>query len=160
MQKKNVWAIIILIVIVVAAGGYAIYHNHKSTKTPTSTTATTTSTSADVNKPVTVNNSVVITKSNSSIGSYLAGPSDKALYTDGSGSAGVSNCTGSCLSAWPIYQDKGATTGLPENVGTIKRSDNGEIQYTYNGMPLYYFASDSAGQVTGNGIAGFYVAKP
>jgi predicted lipoprotein with Yx(FWY)xxD motif len=54
----------------------------------------------------------------------------------------------------------GSTTGLPANISTIKRSDNGQIQYTYKGMPLYYFASDTKGQVTGNAVSGFYVAKP
>ena len=66
----------------------------------------------------------MVSETNSSVGTYLADTSDNALYTDGSGSTGVSNCTGSCLSAWPAYVDKGSTTGLPTNTGTITRSDN------------------------------------
>jgi predicted lipoprotein with Yx(FWY)xxD motif len=132
---------------------------HKSPKTtpPASTTTSSNTTSQSSS----VNNSIVITKSSGSLGSYLADPSGNALYTDGSGTVGVSNCTGSCLSAWPIYQDKSApTTALPANIGMITRSDNAEVQYTYKGMALYYFASDSNGQVTGNGVSGFSVAKP
>jgi len=150
LKSKNIWIVIIVIVVIVV-GGFAVFHKSpKPTTTGSSTKSTVTA----------VNNSVVITKTNASDGSYLADPSSNTLYTDGSGTTGVTNCTGSCLSAWPAYQDKGATTGLPAGISTIKRSDNGEIQYTYNGLPLYYFSSDTKGQVTGNGVSGFTVAKP
>lgn len=148
-MKKNqvVGAIIVLVLLV--SGGYAVFH--KSHKSTTASNASSTSSS---------NSAVVIIKTSSSLGSYLADTNGNALYTDGSGITGVTNCSGQCLSAWPAYQDKGSTTGLPANVGTIKRSDNGETQYTYSGMPLYYFTSDSQGEVTGNGISGFEIAKP
>lgn len=153
MQKRNIWISIVILVIVVV-GGYAIFH--KSPKTVNVTT-TSSSVSKSQTSAAAVNNAVLTTKTNSSIGSYLADPAGSTLYTDGTA---TSNCTSSCLSAWPAYQDKGATTGLPTNVGTVTRSDNGEVQYTFKGMPLYYFSSDSQGQVTGNGVSGFYVAKP
>jgi predicted lipoprotein with Yx(FWY)xxD motif len=74
-------------------------------------------------------------------------------------SNGVSNCSGSCLTNWPIYEAT-ATTDLPANVTVITRSD-GKKQYAYKGMPLYYFSGDtSAGQVTGDGVNNFHVAKP
>lgn len=149
MKNKNIWIVIIVIVVIVV-GGFAIFH--KSTKPAASTN--------NNNTAASVNDAFVITKTNSTNGSYLADPSDNTLYTDGSGTTGVTNCTGSCLSAWPAYQDKGSTTDLPAGISTIKRSDNGETQYTYNGMPLYYFSSDTKGQVTGNGVSGFTVAKP
>ena len=37
-------------------------------------------------------------------------------------------------------------------------SANGQV--TYNGHPLYTFASDDAGQVTGQGVQNFFVATP
>jgi hypothetical protein len=41
------------------------------------------------------------------------------------------------------------------------QQSNGALQVTYNGALLYTFVSDtSPGQVTGNGVAGFSVAKP
>jgi len=154
MNKKGIWiSAAIVAVIVLAVAGYFIFH--KTYKAPVSVN------SNNSNSSSAVNNSVVITESNSVLGSYLADSSDNALYTVGSGSTGVSNCSGtSCLSAWPPYLDKGATTGLPKNIGTITRSDNGEVQYTYKDMPLYFFSSDSPGQATGNGISGFYLATP
>lgn len=146
--------LVIVAVIVIIGGAYAIFH--KSPK-PASTSNTQ---SASNNNAPAVNNAVLITKSNPSIGQYLADPSGKTLYTYNADTKGVSNCTGSCLAAWPAYVDKGSTTNLPSGVSTIKRTDNGQIQYTYNGLPLYYFVSDSTGQVTGNGVQNFSVAKP
>ena len=45
--------------------------------------------------------------------------------------------------------------------GTITR-DDGTMQVTYNGLPLYRFANDTAaGQTNGEGVAGLWsVAKP
>lgn len=154
MKKTNSIIIAIIILIVVIGGGYVIFHK-SGYKTPAASSA-----NASTSSTPAVNNAVLTTKTNSSLGQYLADPSGKALYAYGSDTSGVSNCTGSCLSAWPAYQDKGATTDLPAGVGTITRTDNGQVQYTYNGLPLYYFASDSPGQVTGNGVSGFTAAKP
>lgn len=103
---------------------------------------------------------VVTTKTNSTVGQYLADANGKTLYTYGADTNGVSNCTGSCLAAWPIYSAASAPASLPTNVMLIKRTD-GTSQYAYKGMPLYYYTGDSsAGQVTGNGVNNFSVAKP
>jgi len=152
---KKAWVIIVLVVVVVGGAG-AYLMMHKSNKSDGSVTAKT-STSSQAMK---INNSVMMSVSNSTLGTYLTDPSGKALYTYNADTSGVSNCTGSCLAAWPAYVDSGATTGLPTDVGTITRSDDSKVQYTYKGMPLYYFASDSTGQVTGNGVGNFTVAKP
>jgi predicted lipoprotein with Yx(FWY)xxD motif len=158
MRTKYIWIIIIAVIIVAAiVGGLALFN--KPSNTTTSTTNSSVGTNSQ-NQVTSVNNAVVITKTSSNVGSYLADPAGNTLYTDGSGSAGVTNCMGSCLTAWPPYQDKAPTTGLPANISTVKRSDNGEVQYTYKGMALYYFSSDTGGQVTGNGVSGFYAAKP
>jgi predicted lipoprotein with Yx(FWY)xxD motif len=151
MKKSNSIIVAIIIIVVLIVGGFAIFH--KSSKTTTPKTAAKSTAAA-------INNAVLTTKTASNVGQYLADPSGKALYAFASDTSGVSNCSGSCLAAWPAYQDKGSTTNLPTGVSTIKRTDNGQIQYTYNGMPLYYFASDGSGTVTGNGVDNFQVAKP
>jgi predicted lipoprotein with Yx(FWY)xxD motif len=153
MKKSNSILIAVIVVVVVVAGGYALMN--KSDNKTASTTQSTSKSSSPV-----VNNAVLITKTDSKVGQYLADPSGKALYTYGSDTSGVSNCTGSCLTNWPAYQDTGSTANLPAGVSTIKRSDNGQTQYAYNGKPLYYFVSDGKGQVTGNGVDNFSVAKP
>jgi predicted lipoprotein with Yx(FWY)xxD motif len=155
MKKSNSIIIVIVVIIVLIGGGYALFH--KSSKP---TPASTASTSSKSSSAPAVNTAVLITKTDPKLGQYLADPSGRALYTYGGDSAGVSNCTGSCLADWPAYQDKGSTTSLPAGVSTIKRTDNGETQYTYMGLPLYYFVSDGSGQVTGNGVDNFSVAKP
>jgi predicted lipoprotein with Yx(FWY)xxD motif len=153
-MKKNVWIIIIVIVLVIAAiGGYALFH--KSSKTtitsssPATTTYTTNSSSAEI----------IQTKTFSGVGQYLVDSSGNTLYTYSKDTNGVSNCSGSCLYSWPIYSPSSSSAALPANVTIITRLD-GSKQYAYKGMPLYTFTSDSSGQVNGNGVSDFNVAKP
>lgn len=152
MQKNKKWIIVAAIVLVIIIGGSVFYLlNKPANKSGSSSKSAST---------ITINNSIVTTKTDSSLGNYFADLNGKALYIYNGDAIGVSNCTGSCLETWPAYIDKGATTGLPASFGTITRQDNGVIQYTYNGMPLYYFTSDTNGQVTGNGVSNFQIAQP
>ncbi len=156
-QKGNVTIIIsVLIVILVAVGAYAVFH--KSSKTSNNASNTTSSSSPGTQSQATTS-SVIQTKTSSSVGQYLAGANGNALYTYGGDTSGVSNCSGSCLYSWPIYQATSSTISLPANVTIIKRSD-GMSQYAYKGMPLYTFTADSSGQVTGDGVSNFHIAKP
>jgi predicted lipoprotein with Yx(FWY)xxD motif len=119
----------------------------QSKKTPTTPTKTAVS-------------NVVTTKTDATLGDYLADGNGMALYTYSQDSANTSNCTGSCLAVWPAYKATSSSASLPANVSTITRSD-GTVQYTYKKLPLYYYTGDkAAGQVTGNGVNGFSVAKP
>ena len=103
---------------------------------------------------------VITTKTDPTLGNYLADSNGKTLYTYSQDTANTSNCTGSCLAVWPAYKATSSSASLPTNVGTITRSD-GTVQYTYKKMPLYYYTGDTAaGQVTGDGVNGFSVAKP
>lgn len=151
-MKKSTSIIVGVIVIVVVIAGYFLIHKPKTEPKATSTTTKTTA--------VATGSGVLVVKTSSSLGKYYTDPNGKALYTYGNDTSGVSNCTGSCLTSWPAYVDGGSTSNLPTGVGTIKRKDNGQIQYTYDGLPLYYFAGDSNGQVTGNGVSSFKVAVP
>lgn len=154
-MKKSIG--IIIVVIVVAVGAFLLLHKTSTTHT---TQAASTSSSSTQSKTAATNSAIILTKSNSTLGSYLTDGSGNPLYTYGPDTASVSNCTGQCLTEWPAYQDKGATTNLPEGVSTFKRTDNGQIQFTYRGMPLYFFVDDHNGQVTGDGKDNFHVAKP
>ena len=102
---------------------------------------------------------IIQTETDSKGTKYLADTAGKTLYTYGADTNGVSNCTGSCLTAWPTYKAT-STTNLPANVTIITRSDGG-TQYAYKGMPLYYYTGDSsAGMVSGDGVNNFSVARP
>jgi predicted lipoprotein with Yx(FWY)xxD motif len=163
MNKGTQALVGFIVLIVVVIGGYAIFHKSSkmtSYNAPAANTKSSTGQATSAANNAAGNHAVLTTKTSSSVGSYLADPNGNTLYTYGADSSGTSNCTGSCLSTWPAYKDTGATTGLPTNVSTIKRSDNGETQYTYKGKPLYNFSSDSKGQVSGDGVNNFSVAKP
>ena len=93
------------------------------------------------------------------MGTYLVGPSGRALYLWLADSKGKSNCSGACAQAWPPL----VSTASPSAVGgasqaavsTIKRSD-GRKQVAYNGHPLYYYVGDTApGMTTGQGSNNF-----
>ena len=72
------------------------------------------------------------------------------------------HCVGSCATAWPPVIVPAGTRvpvhikGLAGTFGTIARTTHAR-QLTHNRLPLYTFAFDSPGQVTGNGTAGFSV---
>jgi predicted lipoprotein with Yx(FWY)xxD motif len=96
---------------------------------------------------------VAVSTAKGSLGTYLTGPSGRALYIWLADSNGKSSCSGACASAWPPL----TTTATPTasggvsaaHLGTITRSD-GAKQVTYMGHPLYYYVGDP-GPGTTNG---------
>lgn len=107
---------------------------------------------------------VIGTKNTSALGNYLVDDKGMTLYTFKNDASGVSNCTGSCATAWPPLSTMAAPTGGSGVTGTfalITRSD-GSMQVSYNGMPLYYFSGDkAAGDTNGQGVGGVWsVAVP
>jgi predicted lipoprotein with Yx(FWY)xxD motif len=100
-----------------------------------------------------------------SLGPVLTGPNGLTLYTRTGDTATSSTCTGSCATNWPpLTVAAGATatagTGVTGTLATLTRAD-GTIQVTYNGLPLYGWKNDAKpGDVTGQGVGGFSVAKP
>jgi predicted lipoprotein with Yx(FWY)xxD motif len=99
-----------------------------------------------------------------SSGNYIVDNNGRTLYVFTKDVIGDSTCTGSCLNIWPVfYQEKiDVASGLnSSDFGTITRSD-GEKQTTYQGWPLYYFASDvNPGDMKGEGVNGiWFIARP
>lgn len=71
------------------------------------------------------------------------------IFTKDVKDSGTSNCTGNCLVTWPaLTVDAGVTPtggpGVTGTLGTITRADDGTLQVTYNGLPLYFFSGDAA----------------
>src|SRR5689334_21327327 len=116
-MRRGYWWLIGLIIIAAAAIIFAVAHNSSNNSSNTNT-----STSSSPNKPAT-SNAVVVTKTNSSVGQYLADSNGRALYTYDQDKSGVSNVSGSLLSSWPAYTATSTRASLPTNVGTITRSD-------------------------------------
>lgn len=81
----------------------------------------------------------------------VAGSNGMSVYTFTKDTADSrkSACTGDCLTTWPaLTVAAGGTptagTGISGKLGTITRADNGALQVTYNGLPLYFFSGDKA----------------
>ena len=92
-------------------------------------------------------------------GTYLTGPSGRALYLWVADTGGKSVCAGACANVWPPLLTKAAPSATgganASDLGTVARSD-GTTQVTYKGHPLYYYITDSAaGQMTGQGSNSF-----
>ncbi len=69
-------------------------------------------------------------------------------------------CTGSCLTVWPpLLMPKGTT--MPTGVAGLGTTPfgSGQLQVTFDSMPLYTFQNDTGHSVTGNGVAGFMVVR-
>ena len=108
---------------------------------------------------------VVVNMATTGLGPVLVGPNGLTLYTHSGDSATASTCTGGCATAWPplaVPAGSNATggTGVSGTFATLTR-DDGTLQVTYNGLPLYGWMKDAkAGDTTGQGVNGFSVAKP
>lgn len=99
------------------------------------------------------------------LGEILVDGNGMTLYFFTRDADGSSACTGACLDAWPVFyeEDLNVGQGLNESdFGSIDRG-GGEMQTTYKGWPLYYFANDAqAGDVNGDGANSntWFAAKP
>ena len=101
------------------------------------------------------------------LGDMLVAPNGMTVYTFANDEPGVSNCTEGCLENWPavraLERDRlVGGEGMMGELGSIVRADNNQIQITYNGMPLYFFAEDTApGDTNGQGAGDvWFVAAP
>jgi predicted lipoprotein with Yx(FWY)xxD motif len=105
----------------------------------------------------TVAPSVVGLGTNEELGDFLVAPNGKTLYMFSNDVDGTSTCSGDCATNWPpytVYEDTRlvAPEGFAGELTTVARED-GKLQVTYNGMPLYFFANDAAaGDTTGQGV--------
>jgi predicted lipoprotein with Yx(FWY)xxD motif len=128
-----------------SAGGYGSAASAGNTPTPAATTA--------------------ITVAQSPLGAILTDGRGRTVYLFEKDAATTSKCNGPCASAWPPV----TTTGQPSvaggadqaKLGTTTRQD-GTMQVTYAGHPLYRFAGDAkSGDTNGQGLtnfgAGWYV---
>jgi predicted lipoprotein with Yx(FWY)xxD motif len=100
------------------------------------------------------------------LGDILVGEDGKTLYVFTKDTGGNSACNDDCATTWPPFaleedEEVVAGDGVTGVLATIAR-DDGSLQITYAGAPLYYFANDAAaGDVNGQGINDvWFVATP
>jgi len=98
-------------------------------------------------------------------GEYLVGAKGMTLYTFPADPLNKSVCNGKCAEAWPpLLADSAdkvtADEEVPGVLGTITR-DDGKLQVTYNGQPLYYwFKDEKAGDMTGDRVGHIWWIVP
>ena len=109
---------------------------------------------------------VTVVTAETDAGTSLVGADGMTLYIFTNDTDGTSTCYEDCAAAWPPFEvDARATLtagdGVTGELATTER-DDGTTQVTYEGMPLYYFASDSeAGDATGEGVQDvWFIASP
>jgi predicted lipoprotein with Yx(FWY)xxD motif len=108
---------------------------------------------------------VVAVSSSSELGEFLVDAEGRTLYIFLNDSPGASTCSGDCATNWPpatIGDDQTpAGSGLTGELGTLER-DDGSLQLTLDGWPLYRFAGAAdAGDTAGEGVGGvWFVARP
>lgn len=105
----------------------------------------------------------VLAMADSDLGTIVVDGSGRTVYVfdkDTPGS-GESACSGQCLTAWPpvvAESDDAPVDGVTGEIATITR-DDGTVQVTLEGYPLYLWQGDSApGDVTGQGVQGVWWA--
>ena len=121
-----------------------------ATEAPSATEAATEAPSVPVTGAATVN----VSES----GGYLVNGEGMSLYftSNDTQDSGTSSCTDDCAVEWPPLLTDGdpvAGEGVDATrLGTITR-DDGMMQVTYNGHPLYTFDEDkAAGDTNGQGV--------
>ena len=86
----------------------------------------------------------------------LADPQGRSLYFAEAEKGGRILCVDACASFWDptgasAMEAESASADLNLKLGVVKRPD-GESQLTFNGLPLYSFAEEDAGQLEGDGF--------
>ncbi|WP_329390886.1 COG4315 family predicted lipoprotein [Streptomyces sp. NBC_01716] len=107
-------------------------------------------------------------KNNNSLGKILVDNKGMTLYEFDKDTKNKSMCNGACAQQWPPFTVKttpAAGSGVKGNLLKTTKRDDGSMQVTYNGRPLYHFADDTkAGQTNGQGLNAFgakwYVMGP
>jgi predicted lipoprotein with Yx(FWY)xxD motif len=98
--------------------------------------------------------------SSSPDGRALVDARGQSVYLFEKDGDGESYCSGACAAVWPPLETSTtprAGAGIQSAaLGTVKRSD-GDLQVTYHGHPLYYYAADAStpGKSTGEDVAQF-----
>ena len=100
-----------------------------------------------------------MTIASTSLGKILVDAQGRSLYLFKKDAGSKSACNGACAASWPPLIAHGKPTAgggaQASMLGTVGR-DDGTMQVTYNGHPLYLFAGDQQpGQVNGQGSTAF-----
>lgn len=87
-------------------------------------------------------------------GTHLVDQDGRSLYMFTLDTERTSSCEGACAEAWPpLLGDPVAGEGVDQELLGNSERDNGAIQVTYGGQPLYTYSGDSEpGDTNGHGF--------
>lgn len=97
------------------------------------------------------------------MGQFMTDKNGMTLYYFPKDNINQSNCTGQCVTAWPMYYTDNVIVSSPlkkEDFGSITREDGAKMT-TYKGWPLYYYFQDKvAGDTLGEGVGNVWYIVP
>jgi predicted lipoprotein with Yx(FWY)xxD motif len=109
---------------------------------------------------------VVALAESAEVGEHLVDAQGRTLYIFLNDSPGTSACSGECATNWPPAtveegQEPAGGDGVTGELSTIER-DDGTLQLTVEGWPLYLYAADTEpGDTKGEGVGGvWFVGRP
>jgi predicted lipoprotein with Yx(FWY)xxD motif len=122
-----------------------------------------TSSHASSTRGVSQNAAATVRTAQASIGgktdTILVSSQGLPLYFYLNDTASKSLVTGGLAALWPpLISASPAATGLSGKLAAVHDAHGDQV--AYNGHLLYTFVDDHAGQVTGQGVQGFFVATP
>ncbi|MDF1499021.1 MAG: hypothetical protein P1P76_00905 [Anaerolineales bacterium] len=107
----------------------------------------------------------IVETSDSPFGEILVDAEGLTLYLFTNDTPGKSTCYDGCAANWPALIVDGdfiGGEGIDADLLAATTRDDGSMQVTYNGWPLYYYVLDqSPGDVSGQGVGGvWFVVSP
>jgi predicted lipoprotein with Yx(FWY)xxD motif len=172
MRSKTLLGALLLVTLVLSACGPAttpsptalpttVVTEPPATESPVATEPAATDTQAaespTAGVPVT-GEATVMASDSTEYGPILVDGDGAALYVlaEDTQNGGTSACTGDCTQEWIPLQSQGAPvagTGVDATLLSTITRDDGTLQVTYNGRPLYHFDEDmAAGDTNGQGV--------
>lgn len=159
-DEKSSWEWIVIIAVIGLVIYGLVYYLFLAKKPVAQVLVSPTPTITTLITPTEKKTELVMTKMDKTKGDYLTDAKGMTLYTYDKDTANISNCTGTCLTNWPVFVATASIVGEP-NLGVMTRSD-GVKQYTWKSKPLYYFAKDmKTGDLMGDGVLKvWHIVKP
>jgi predicted lipoprotein with Yx(FWY)xxD motif len=155
MQRSKQLLLALGVGIALAGGGVGLAEAGSSSSTAAPAAASKTATVAAGSATINVTTATVSGKSEQ----VLVDAKGLPLYTFNADTPTQSQVSGGLAALWPPL-----VSGSPSEAGatgklSVLADANGQ-QVLYNGHFLYTFVDDTPGQVTGQGVQGFFVATP
>ena len=166
MNSRNTMAAAIIVV-----AGFAAACSGAATATPaasTSASAPAASAPAAASGAPAAGGPVIMTATVGTQGTLVVASANGMTvytFTKDVANSGTSACTGGCLTKWPALTVPAGSTptgasGVTGKIGTITRTDDGTLQVTYNGLPLYFYSGDKAAGDANGIYTGWAAVKP